>query len=98
MFIGPLRTDTLECHGGEKPEGRSSLTAESLDTDFGQGDWMEIEGPLFNASPPTSHFLDLVEAHPADGPEPLSDHGLAARLSYFLWSIQLDAFSPRARR
>ncbi len=37
------------------------------------------------------HFLYLVEAHPADGPEPLSDHELAARLSYFLWSSQPDA-------
>jgi len=37
------------------------------------------------------HFLYLVEAHPASGPEPLSDHELAARLSYFLWSSQPDA-------
>ncbi len=37
------------------------------------------------------HFLYLVEAHPADGPAPLSDHELATRLSYFLWSSQPDA-------
>ncbi len=125
-------------------------------------DWIEIEGPLFDAWPPTSHtkilfesplaaadpdgyvrevlgrfmreayrrpvtaaeveekfalyaatpadrtlverikrpltavlaspnFLYLVEAHQADRPEPLSDHELAVRLSYFLWSSQPDA-------
>ena len=37
------------------------------------------------------HFLYLVEAHSSDGPEALSDHEFAARLSYFLWSSQPDA-------
>jgi hypothetical protein len=36
-------------------------------------------------------FLYLAEAHPGNFSEPLTDHELATRLSYFLWSSQPDA-------
>jgi len=36
-------------------------------------------------------FLYLAEAHPGSFSEPLTDHELATRLSYFLWSSQPDA-------
>lgn len=36
------------------------------------------------------HFLYLVEPTGTEGTEPLGDHALAARLSYFLWSSQPD--------
>jgi Arc/MetJ-type ribon-helix-helix transcriptional regulator len=36
-------------------------------------------------------FLYLAEAHPGNFTEPLTDHELATRLSYFLWSSQPDA-------
>ena len=36
-------------------------------------------------------FLYLAEAHPGNVSGPLTDHELAARLSYFLWSSQPDA-------
>lgn len=37
------------------------------------------------------NFLYIAERHPGDVAEPLADHELAARLSYFLWSSQPDA-------
>lgn len=126
-------------------------------------DWMEVEGPIYDAWPPTSHsrilftsplantdepayaravlerfmgeayrrpveagevdeklvlftkarqggksfveaiklplmavltspnFLYIAETHPGDVALPLTDHELAARLSYFLWSSQPDS-------
>jgi hypothetical protein len=36
-------------------------------------------------------FLYLAETHPGTVSEPLTDHELATRLSYFLWSSQPDA-------
>jgi hypothetical protein len=36
-------------------------------------------------------FLYLAEAHPGNFSAPLTDHELATRLSYFLWSSQPDA-------
>lgn len=35
-------------------------------------------------------FLFLSETHPQDAKQPLSDHELAARMSYFLWSSMPD--------
>jgi hypothetical protein len=37
------------------------------------------------------NFLYIAETHPADVAQPLTDHELAARLSYFLWSSQPDS-------
>ena len=58
-----FQTHCIECHGGEKPEGEFSLTAESLDTDFGhasaRGKWREIVDVLSSHSMP-----------PKDRPQP----------------------------
>lgn len=37
------------------------------------------------------NFLYIAETHPGDVARPLTDHELAARMSYFLWSSQPDA-------
>lgn len=37
------------------------------------------------------NFLYIAETHPGDVAQPLTDHELAARISYFLWSSQPDS-------
>lgn len=37
------------------------------------------------------NFLYIAETHPGDVAQPLTDHELAARMSYFLWSSQPDS-------
>ena len=54
--------------------------------------WEERMKLVFSGVLVSPHFLYLMESEPQkEGIQPLSDHELAARLSYYLWSTMPDA-------
>ena len=105
LFDSPLKSENLNDYVRAVLERfmseayRRPVTKEEVDEKFalyvanakGKKSFVEkvkvpLTAVLINPS-----FLYLAEAHPGNFSEPLTDHELATRLSYFLWSSQPDA-------
>ena len=105
LFDSPLKSENLNDYVRAVLERfmseayRRPVTKEEVDEKFdlyvanskGKKSFVEkVKLPL-TAVLTSPSFLYLAEAHPGNFSEPLSDHELATRLSYFLWSSQPDA-------
>jgi hypothetical protein len=105
LFESPLKSENLNDYVRAVLERfmseayRRPVTKEEVDEKFslyaaaskGKTSFIEkIKVPL-TAVLTSPDFLYLAEAHPGNFSEPLTDHELATRLSYFLWSSQPDA-------
>ena len=105
LFDSPLKSENLNDYVRAVLERfmseayRRPVTKEEVDEKFalyvanakGKKSFVEkVKAPL-TAVLINPSFLYLAEAHPGNFSEPLTDHELATRLSYFLWSSQPDA-------
>ena len=105
LFDSPLKSENLNDYVRAVLERfmseayRRPVTKEEVDEKFdlyvanskGNKSFIEkVKVPL-TAVLTSPSFLYLAEAHPGNFTEPLTDHELATRLSYFLWSSQPDA-------
>jgi hypothetical protein len=105
LFDSPLESENLDDYARAVLERfmgeayRRPVTKEEIDEKFelyvasakGKKSFVEkIKMPL-TAVLTSPDFLYLAEAHPGNLSAPLTDHELATRLSYFLWSSQPDA-------
>jgi Arc/MetJ-type ribon-helix-helix transcriptional regulator/mono/diheme cytochrome c family protein len=105
LFDSPLKSENLNDYVRAVLERfmseayRRPVTKEEVDEKFelyaanatGKKSFVEkVKVPL-TAVLTSPSFLYLAEAHPGNFTEPLTDHELATRLSYFIWSSQPDA-------
>ncbi len=105
LFDSPLKSENLNDYVRAVLERfmseayRRPVTKEEVDEKFdlyvaaanGKKSFVEkVKVPL-TAVLASPDFLYLAEAHPGNFTEPLTNHELATRLSYFLWSSQPDA-------
>jgi Arc/MetJ-type ribon-helix-helix transcriptional regulator len=105
LFDSPLKSENLSDYVRAVLERfmseayRRPVTKEEVDEKFelyvanakGKKSFVEkVKVPL-TAVLTSPSFLYLAEAHPGNFTEPLTNHELATRLSYFLWSSQPDA-------
>jgi|694.fasta_scaffold71848_2 hypothetical protein len=105
LFDSPLKSENLNDYVRAVLERfmgeayRRPATKEEVDEKFslymaaakGKTSFIEKMKVPLTAVLASPDFLYLAEAHPGNFSEPLTNHELATRLSYFLWSSQPDA-------